>query len=227
MLSKISPTFNAKFISQQAQKNGFWLIQIELHQFVELAVGSRLIWEFEQAWLFQKQTVYLTLLSEQDWSGLKPNQDLTLEIRQPDLTFEVGSQQVWLGSDLSQAAVFDAAKRWQQSPKPKGTMMALLHATQGFAFQPKPAKFLLNMSPEAIGAAPLLEDWGVANRLASNQGFPGCLEGDIEVLYQAWLNQYKHQAWYVYGFLPHKQYQACLALSQNETNIQFQVQRMA
>ncbi|WP_051678459.1 hypothetical protein [Thiomicrospira pelophila] len=215
---------DAIFISQQVQKNGFWLIQVELSQLSELGVGTRFIHELDQAWLFQKQTLYLTLLSQTDWHGLQPKQAFSLEIMPSQQTFDPQTPQVWLGSELSQAAVFDAAKRWQQSPKPKAPMMALLHAQQGFMFQPKPAKFLVNINAEAIGTAPLLEDWGIANRLASDSGLPGSLEGNIVDLYQAWLQAYHHQAWSVYGFLPDNQYQACLKLSHAYPNIDCQLQ---
>lgn len=215
---------DATFISQQVQKNGFWLIQIELSQFIDLDIGTRFIHELDQAWLFQKQTLYLTLLSQTDWRGLQPKQTFSLEVMPSQLEFNPQTPQVWLGSDLSQAAVFDAAKRWQQSPKPKAPMMALLHAQQAFMFQPKPAKFLVNINAEAIGAAPLLEDWGIANRLASDSGLPGSLEGNITDLYQAWLQDYQHQAWSVFGFLPDNEYQACLKLSRTSPNIDFQVE---
>jgi hypothetical protein len=36
--------------------------------------------------------------------------------------------------------------------------------------------------PERIAACPLLEDWGFANRLASNAGLPGCFEGELSQL---------------------------------------------
>jgi dihydroorotate dehydrogenase electron transfer subunit len=34
----------------------------------------------------------------------------------------------------------------------------------------------------------LLEDWGIPNRLASLQGYPGCYEGYITDLARTWLN---------------------------------------
>ncbi|MBE0493170.1 MAG: hypothetical protein IBX48_02410 [Thiomicrospira sp.] len=215
---------DAIFISQQVQKNGFWLIKIELSQFTELAIGTRFIHELNQAWLFQKQSIYLTLLSQTDWQNLQAKQVFSLELMPSQLAFNPQTPQVWLGSELSQAAVFDAAKRWQQSPKPKAPMMALLHAQHAFMFQPKPAKFLVNINAQVIGAAPLLEDWGIANRLASTAGLPGSLEGDLADLYQAWLLAYQHQAWSVFGFLPKHQYQACLKLNQAYPNIDYQVQ---
>ncbi|UCC57166.1 MAG: dihydroorotate dehydrogenase electron transfer subunit, partial [Gammaproteobacteria bacterium] len=39
-----------------------------------------------------------------------------------------------------------------------------------------------------IAAMPLLDDWGVPNRLASLQGYPGCYEGYITDLARSWLD---------------------------------------
>jgi hypothetical protein len=36
--------------------------------------------------------------------------------------------------------------------------------------------------PTLIATCPLLEDWGFANRLASNAGLPGCFEGALSEL---------------------------------------------
>ena len=215
----------AKLISQLPQKHGYWLINIELLHVIELNIGARLTWQNNQAWLFQQQHNELTLLSLQEWTGLNSQQQIALECGEYNLNWSAKADQLWLGSNLSQAAVFDAGKRWHQTPHPKGRFIALLHADAGFAFQPKPASFMLNLAPEAIGASPLLEDWRIPNRLASSEDLPGCLEGSIVSLYQAWLsNLDPQQDWKVYGFLPEKDYQACLNLSQNHANIIFTAQ---
>ncbi|MGC9385656.1 MAG: hypothetical protein ACP5D0_01810 [Hydrogenovibrio sp.] len=63
----------------------------------------------------------------------------------------------------------------------------ILAAETGFPFTVKPARFLFPGFPsEAIGAAPLLEDWGLPNRLCHRQGLPGCYEGDLSTLWQDW-----------------------------------------
>jgi hypothetical protein len=212
----------AKFISQQPQKHGYWLIKIELSNFMDLNIGSRFAWQGNQAWLFQKQHTELHLLATQDWD-LEPQEAVVLEYRHFDLVWSAKSDQLWLGSDLSQAAVFDAAKRWQQAPHPKGRFSALLHASDAFAFQPHPARFMFNLSPQAIGASPLLEDYGIANRLASDPGLPGCHDGSLAELYQAWLLQKDSTQWQVFGFLPKAMHQACFELSKTCQNLDFQV----
>jgi dihydroorotate dehydrogenase electron transfer subunit len=58
-----------------------------------------------------------------------------------------------------------------------------------FPFKAEPSKFMVPGVPsEAIAAMPLMEDWGIASRLASMQGYPGCFEGYVTDLARAWLN---------------------------------------
>jgi dihydroorotate dehydrogenase electron transfer subunit len=38
-----------------------------------------------------------------------------------------------------------------------------------------------------IAAMPLMEDWGIASRLASLNAFPGCFEGYVTALAEHWL----------------------------------------
>ena len=52
--------------------------------------------------------------------------------------------------------------------------------------QGNPASLVL---PDGVIAAmPLMEDWGIASRLASLQGYPGCFEGYVTDLARAWLD---------------------------------------
>jgi dihydroorotate dehydrogenase electron transfer subunit len=58
-----------------------------------------------------------------------------------------------------------------------------------FPFTARPSRFLLPGMPDAVIAAmPLLEDWDVPSRLASQQGYPGCYEGYITGLARHWLD---------------------------------------
>ncbi|KUJ72808.1 hypothetical protein [Thiomicrospira sp. WB1] len=66
-------------------------------------------------------------------------------------------------------------------------LTVIAHSDQGFPFPVKPARFLLpGFPPEAMGAATLLEDWGIPNRLCARQGQPGCFEGDLSTLKAHW-----------------------------------------
>jgi len=58
-----------------------------------------------------------------------------------------------------------------------------------FPFQARPSQILVPGMPEGtIACMPLLEDWGIASRLASLQGYPGCFEGYVTDLARAWLD---------------------------------------
>ncbi len=58
-----------------------------------------------------------------------------------------------------------------------------------FPFQSEPSKFMVPGVPDGVIAAlPLLEDWGIASRLASLQGYAGCYEGYVTDLARSWLD---------------------------------------
>ena len=58
-----------------------------------------------------------------------------------------------------------------------------------FPFKPRPSQIIVNGMPEGVIAAmPLLEDWGIASRLASLQDYAGCFEGYVTELARCWLN---------------------------------------
>ncbi len=58
-----------------------------------------------------------------------------------------------------------------------------------FPFQSRPSQIMVPGIPaEVIAGMPLLEDWGIASRLASKQGYPGCFDGYVTDLARAWLD---------------------------------------
>jgi len=65
----------------------------------------------------------------------------------------------------------------------------ILGSEAPFPFQPRPSQLMLPGVPEGvIGAMPLLEDWGIASRLASLQGYAGCFQGYVTDLARHWLD---------------------------------------
>lgn len=65
---------------------------------------------------------------------------------------------------------------------------AVLGSEVPFPFTARPSQFMVpGIPPEATAAMPLLEDWGVPSRLASGQGYAGCLEGRVTDLARPWL----------------------------------------
>lgn len=59
-----------------------------------------------------------------------------------------------------------------------------------FPFQPIPSQIMVDGLPEGIIAAmPLLDDWGIASRLSSLQGYPGCFDGYVTDLARHWIEK--------------------------------------
>ena len=57
-----------------------------------------------------------------------------------------------------------------------------------FPFRARPSQIMVPGVPnEAIACMPLLDDWGIASRLASFSGFPGCFHGYVTDLAAHWL----------------------------------------
>jgi dihydroorotate dehydrogenase electron transfer subunit len=66
--------------------------------------------------------------------------------------------------------------------------LVLLASEVPFPFQPMPSQIMIPELPgEVIAAMPLLEDWRIPSRLASQQGYAGCYQGWITDLARHWL----------------------------------------
>jgi dihydroorotate dehydrogenase electron transfer subunit len=77
--------------------------------------------------------------------------------------------------------------RWQP--------LVLMGSEIEFPFRARPSQILVpGLPPEAIACMPLLDDWGVASRLASFGGFPGCFHGYVTDLAARWLESHDPQA---------------------------------
>ena len=87
-----------------------------------------------------------------------------------------------------------------------------------FPFTSQPSKFMVPGVPaDAIAAMPLMEDWGIPSRLASQQGYPGCFEGYVTDLARAWLNaltEEQRKEVTVFACGPHPMLEAVARLAQ-------------
>ncbi len=73
--------------------------------------------------------------------------------------------------------------------------LVILGSEVPFPFQPRPSQILVpGLPPAVIAAMPLLDDWGIPNRLASLQGYPGCFDGYVTDLARHWLESLDDQA---------------------------------
>lgn len=72
--------------------------------------------------------------------------------------------------------------------QPRVKPLLLLRAAPTLPFRPQPSRLMIPGLPaRAIAAVPLLDDWAVPSRLASDAGQPGCFDGSLEDLARAWL----------------------------------------
>jgi dihydroorotate dehydrogenase electron transfer subunit len=66
--------------------------------------------------------------------------------------------------------------------------LVLLGSDDPFPFRPRPSVIIVPGIPTGVIACmPLLEEWGIASRLASSMDLPGCFEGSVIALADAWL----------------------------------------
>ena len=70
-----------------------------------------------------------------------------------------------------------------------GTPLVLLGSDTPFPFRPRPSVIVVPGIPTGVIACmPLLEEWGIPSRLASTADLPGCFEGTVTDLADAWLS---------------------------------------
>jgi dihydroorotate dehydrogenase electron transfer subunit len=66
--------------------------------------------------------------------------------------------------------------------------LVLLGSDAPFPFRPRPSVIVVPGIPTGVIACmPLLEEWGIASRLASTLDLPGCFEGAVTTLADVWL----------------------------------------
>ena len=72
--------------------------------------------------------------------------------------------------------------------KPAFRPLVILGSEVPFPFQPHPSRHEVPHLPsEASASMPLLDAWGIPNRLASIQDYPGCYKGYVTDLAHHWL----------------------------------------
>jgi dihydroorotate dehydrogenase electron transfer subunit len=64
----------------------------------------------------------------------------------------------------------------------------VLFEAETFKFRPRPSTILVpHMPAGVIACVPALEEFGIASRLASTAGLPGCFDGAVTELAELWL----------------------------------------
>lgn len=107
-------------------------------------------------------------------------------IGKPFVVSEERTRPLLIGGGVGMPPMFFLADRMRANSEL--SPLVLLGSEVPFPFAPKPSQFLLSGIPEGvIAAAPLLEDWGIASRLASLADFAGCFDGYVTELARQWL----------------------------------------
>jgi dihydroorotate dehydrogenase electron transfer subunit len=87
------------------------------------------------------------------------------------------------------ASALFLVRHWRQQQGAMPAPCLVLLEADALPFRLRPSQLLVaGMPAGVIAAVPLLEDWQIASRLATpNQALPGCFDGPVFTLAQAWL----------------------------------------
>ena len=89
---------------------------------------------------------------------------------------------------IANSAGYDEIVRAAMALAP-GARALVLFGAESFAFRPRPSTILVPHIPAGvIACVPALEEFGIASRLASPSGLPGCFDGTVTELAEQWLS---------------------------------------
>jgi dihydroorotate dehydrogenase electron transfer subunit len=92
-----------------------------------------------------------------------------------------------LGGGVGIPPMVFLAERLRESGGPWKPLV-LMGSEVPFPFRTRPSALIVpGMPAGTIACVPLLEEWGIASRLASGADFPGCFSGFVTELADAWL----------------------------------------
>ena len=119
----------------------------------------------------------------------KPGETISLigPIGQPFVAHPERPRAVLIGGGVGIPPMIFLAERLRADTTLKP--LVLMGSEIPFPFRARPSVIVVPGIPAGtIACMPLLEEWGVASRLASRSGFPGCFEGYVTELAAEWLN---------------------------------------
>jgi dihydroorotate dehydrogenase electron transfer subunit len=91
---------------------------------------------------------------------------------------------VLIGTDAGYSPLIRAALQHRNDER----LLVLFGADDTFPFRPRPSTILVpGMPAGVIASIPVLEEVGIASRLASTAGLPGCHDGTVTELAELWL----------------------------------------
>ena len=108
------------------------------------------------------------------------DQPLTLHPARPRLLL--------IGEGAGIGPTLFVAERVRELAAPWNLLVLLGSTGLPFPFRPRPSVIVVPGIPTGVIACmPLLEEWGIASRLASTLDLPGCFDGSVTALADAWL----------------------------------------
>lgn len=91
---------------------------------------------------------------------------------------------VLIGTNADYSSLVRAASEYRESAR----LLVLFGADETLPFRPRPSTILVpGMPPGVIAGIPALEEFGIASRLASTAGLPGCYDGTVAELAELWM----------------------------------------
>ncbi len=119
----------------------------------------------------------------------KPGETISLigPIGQPFVAHPDRPRAVLIGGGVGIPPMIFLAERLRADTTLKP--LVLMGSEIPFPFRARPSVIVVPGIPAGtIACMPLIEEWGVASRLASRSGFPGCFEGYVTELAGEWLS---------------------------------------
>lgn len=93
-----------------------------------------------------------------------------------------------IATDAGYHPIVRLATKSQRYSRVNAPVLVLFGADDSFPFKPRPSTILVSGMPAGvIACVPSLDEFGVASRLASTAGLPGCYEGPVTELGELWL----------------------------------------
>jgi dihydroorotate dehydrogenase electron transfer subunit len=93
-----------------------------------------------------------------------------------------------LGGGVGIPPMVFLAERLRAQPATGWKPLVLMGSEVPFPFRTRPSALLVaGMPAGTIACMPLLEEWGIASRLASGADYPGCFSGFVTELAEHWL----------------------------------------
>lgn len=93
-----------------------------------------------------------------------------------------------IATDAGYHPIVRLATKSQHFSRVQAPVLVLFGAGDSFPFKPRPSTILVSGMPAGvIACVPSLDEFGVASRLASTAGLPGCYDGPVTELGELWL----------------------------------------